>query len=161
MPAVPQACEHWTNTTLPIYLRTPAADSGAALTAALFQIQNQIVQSNASNTEDSLPELVADPVQLITLFANLISNSIKFRKTSEAPRLHITAVPSGPYWHFSVQDNGIGIPPKHFESVFRPFKRLHGGEIRGKQASAWPLQNTLSSAATVKSGSSLKAMLGP
>jgi light-regulated signal transduction histidine kinase (bacteriophytochrome) len=72
-----------------------STDSRAALTSALFRIQNQIDESNVSVTGETLPELVADPAQLTTLFANLISNSIKFRKRSEAPRIHIRAVAFG------------------------------------------------------------------
>jgi light-regulated signal transduction histidine kinase (bacteriophytochrome) len=108
-----------------------STDSGAAFTSALFMLRSQIEASNAIITAESLPEVRADASQLMTVFANLLSNSIKFRSPSEPPRIHVSAVPKGQDWLFSVKDNGIGIPPQYREPVFVAFKRLHGREYPG------------------------------
>ena len=47
------------------------------------------------------------------------------RSALGAPR----STPEGPV--FYVRDNGIGIPPQHWEAVFRIFKRLHGRDKFG------------------------------
>jgi signal transduction histidine kinase len=60
------------------------------------------------------------------LLQNLISNGIKYCETVP-PTISITATPSDDNsWLFAVSDNGIGIPQKHHERIFEPFKRLHG-----------------------------------
>lgn len=72
-----------------------------------------------------MPELMADPTQLMQLFQNLIGNAIKFRG-AEAPRIHIIAVRKGSEWVFSVSDNGIGFEEGYAEKIFVIFQRLHG-----------------------------------
>jgi hypothetical protein len=34
-------------------------------------------------------------------------------------------------WRFSVRDNGIGFKPAYAETVFLPFKKLHGRQYPG------------------------------
>jgi signal transduction histidine kinase len=43
----------------------------------------------------------------------------------------ISAVQDGADWIFSVKDNGLGIDHEHCDSIFDPFKRLHGREYPG------------------------------
>ena len=37
----------------------------------------------------------------------------------------IRAEREGAYWRFTIEDNGIGIEPRHAERVFGMFQRLH------------------------------------
>jgi signal transduction histidine kinase len=64
--------------------------------------------------------------QVQQIFQNLIGNAIKYRRGGEPPRITISARRADKYWHFSVQDNGIGIASEYQEQVFGLFKRLHG-----------------------------------
>jgi light-regulated signal transduction histidine kinase (bacteriophytochrome) len=61
---------------------------------------------------------------MIQLFQNLIGNAIKFHG-NEPPVIHISAQKDGESWIFSVDDNGIGIEPHHWERIFRVFQRLN------------------------------------
>jgi len=99
-------------------------DGAKVLTAALQNLQAAIQESGAVVTQDPLPTVNADAVQLLSLFQNLIGNALKFRRT-EPPRIHVGAQWSDGNWRFSVRDNGIGIESQYFERVFGVFQRLH------------------------------------
>ncbi len=75
-------------------------------------------------------------MRVAEVFRNLITNAIKYNdkpgKWIEIGCQQVTALPPV----FYVRDNGIGIPEKHFEAVFRIFKRLHGRNKFGGGAGA-------------------------
>jgi signal transduction histidine kinase len=66
----------------------------------------------------------------VQLFQNLLGNAIKYR-TSEPPRIEISAQPSDHGWRFFVRDNGIGIAPVYHQRIFTLFQRLHAQEYPG------------------------------
>ena len=99
----------------------------AVVQTVLRNLSAAIDESGAVIERDPLPVLTADAAQLGQLFQNLIGNAIKFR--GPAPlRIRIAAADNGPHWLFSVQDNGIGIDPRHSGRIFQIFQRLHTRE---------------------------------
>jgi signal transduction histidine kinase len=64
--------------------------------------------------------------QLVYLFKNLISNSIKFQPPGNTPRIEINASVSGNFLKLSFTDNGIGFAPEYSKKIFQMFRRLHG-----------------------------------
>ncbi len=92
---------------------------------AMANLKMAVEESGAIVTHDDLPTEVADEMQMVQVFQNLIGNAIKF-KSQETPRIHVSVRPEGDEWIFSVQDNGIGIDPQFFDRVFTIFQRLHG-----------------------------------
>ncbi len=79
----------------------------------------------AGVTWSDLPVVHGEEALLINLFANLIGNSVKFRRPDVAPRVDISARQIDGQWEISVVDNGIGIEPEYAEKVFVIFQRLH------------------------------------
>ena len=84
-----------------------------------------------------LPVLQAVPSQLEHLFANLISNALKFLRPGVPPVLRIQAKPvdggaygelieGRRYVEITVEDNGIGFDEKYLDHIFNLFQRLHG-----------------------------------
>jgi PAS domain S-box-containing protein len=72
-----------------------------------------------------LPVVEGDPAQLVQLFQNLIGNAVKFVAPGVRPQVRVAAIREGAQWRFTVEDNGIGIEPRHAERVFGMFQRLH------------------------------------
>jgi PAS domain S-box-containing protein len=99
-----------------------------ALHHALVNLRGAIEESSALVTHDRLPTVLADEMQLIQLFQNLVANAIKYQK-SGIPLAHVSATRNGEKkWQFSVRDNGLGIDPQYFERIFGLFQRLHKRE---------------------------------
>jgi PAS domain S-box-containing protein len=102
-----------------------------ALRRAVANLRAAISESGASVSNDPLPVVEADDVQLAQLFQNLIGNALKFRSSS-VPRIHVSVTSTDLEYQFAVADNGIGIEPQYFERIFMVFQRLHNkGEYPG------------------------------
>ncbi len=102
-------------------------DANEALDTALFYLKGLIEECNVEITRDNLPKLIADQSQFTKVFQNIISNSIKFSKPNEPPKIHISYKKDEKRNEhvFSVQDNGIGMDPQYAERIFTIFQRLH------------------------------------
>ncbi|MGB8838196.1 MAG: PAS domain S-box protein, partial [Candidatus Acidiferrales bacterium] len=99
-----------------------------ALQQALFNLRAAIAESGAVVTHEPLPAVLADDMQLVQLFQNLIGNAIKYQRPG-IPTVHISAVKNGDKkWIFAVTDNGLGIDPQYFDKIFGMFQRLHKRE---------------------------------
>ncbi|TLV01442.1 PAS domain-containing sensor histidine kinase [Dyadobacter luticola] len=116
------------------------------LEKVLSDLELQIGEAQARFDIGELPVLEANASQLGQLFQNLISNSLKFRKTGEdgelvAPVIQITAKqvhhdelsaaprplkPAAYYHQIEVTDNGIGFDEIYLDRIFQVFQRLHG-----------------------------------
>ena len=105
-------------------------DASDAVRAATFNLEAAISQSGAAIENGSLPAIAFDRVQLIQVFQNLLSNAIKYRGDAP-PVILVAANRERDEWVFSVRDNGLGIHPDYHETIFNPFKRLHGPEFPG------------------------------
>ena len=101
------------------------------LDKVLMDLKMSIDENNVDITQDHLPIVIADDLQMIQLFQNLIGNAIKYR-SEKNPKIHISAEKENKHWLFGVKDNGIGIDSKHAERIFTIFQRLHSnGEYEG------------------------------
>ncbi|MEV4658106.1 ATP-binding protein [Micromonospora sp. NPDC049301] len=81
--------------------------------------------ADAELTWTELPVIRGEEPLLTNLLANLVSNSIKFRRPDLPPKVHVSARLVGSEWEISCQDNGIGIEPEFADKIFVIFQRLH------------------------------------
>lgn len=85
-----------------------------------------ITDKNAKISVDlKTPYITGDRSKLLQLLQNLITNSVKFHRKEESPKVVITSYEEKDNWVFNVKDNGIGIESSYFNKIFLLFKRLH------------------------------------
>jgi two-component system, chemotaxis family, sensor kinase Cph1 len=95
-----------------------------------------------------LPLSLCDRVRVREVLVNLLSNALKYNDKAfkqidvgyvavqeTSHRQNFPDLSRGQTVYF-VRDNGIGIAPRHFDQVFKMFKRLHGREDFGGGAGA-------------------------
>ena len=110
------------NTTRQELART---DPAGVLAAVERSLDIQLCEAGTVISYDPMPVVIADPIQLEQVFANLVSNAIKFRRPDVPLRIQIRARRADGFWEFSVADNGIGIEPEYYDRIFVLFQRLH------------------------------------
>jgi signal transduction histidine kinase len=94
----------------------------------------QIEKSNSAITVDNLPAIIGDPLQILQLFQNIISNSIKYRNQGIQHAIHIQN--QGTFQdrdnqtlaQISIKDNGTGFKPEDSLDIFDIFERLDRGK---------------------------------
>lgn len=99
-------------------------DCNDVVNEVLQNLHETIRDNKAKIQFEKLPVIQANRLQMVQLFQNLISNSIKFKGAGE-PLVKITAKKIEGYYLFSVEDNGIGIKKEYSTKIFEIFQRLH------------------------------------
>ncbi|MEO6190145.1 MAG: ATP-binding protein, partial [Saprospiraceae bacterium] len=89
----------------------------------LTDLTSIIEESGAEIHFDKLPFVVSS--ELKSVFLNLISNAIKFRREGIPPVINISSSDIGKEFLFTIKDNGIGIEKEYYDRIFIIFQRLH------------------------------------
>jgi signal transduction histidine kinase len=72
---------------------------------------------------EPIPTVIAPRTMLLQVFANLISNAIKYNDKPQG-LIQIYCTSKDRYLEFTVEDNGPGIPPESHETIFVIFHTL-------------------------------------
>jgi signal transduction histidine kinase len=105
-------------------------DTAALIRDVVEDFSTEIAEKGADVEVGPMPHIHSVYAPLSQVLHNLVGNSLKFTNGSP-PRIEITASRVEYEWRFSVRDNGIGIEPRHVETAFRMFKRVHGAKYPG------------------------------
>jgi PAS domain S-box-containing protein len=114
-------------------------DLDVLLNSVMDDYELRVEEKDAVITADRLPQIRGIPVQINQLFANLISNALKFTHPDRKPCIQITCrqmtreemkgyadlKEEGRYFYISFRDNGIGFNQKNARQIFDIFQRLH------------------------------------
>jgi CheY-like chemotaxis protein len=82
-----------------------------------------IREHGATVTGAVLPNVQANPAQMIRVLQNLVANAI--RHNGMPVTVSVGAEDAGDQWKFFVRDDGQGIRAEHAETIFLPFKGLN------------------------------------
>jgi len=105
-------------------LGTDTIDLDEVLAEVVATLDEPIRERGAQVTNDPLPVVRGERVQLTQVLMNLVSNALKFTSPEVTPEVHVSARREGAAWRLSVRDNGIGVDPDA-DVIFKMFGRLH------------------------------------
>lgn len=110
--------------------RQPISKRPIDVTALVRDIVAEMVgDAGTRNVEISigdLPAVDADAGLLRQVFANLLSNALKFTRQTDAPHIQVGSMLQDGETVYFVRDNGVGFDMQYANKLFVVFQRLHG-----------------------------------
>jgi len=105
-----------------------------ALVLSAIETTRPLLDAAAHELRVSVPTesltVVGDPVRLMQVFANLLTNAAKY--TNAGGKIWVTVTYEGERAFVSVRDNGIGIPASHLGLVFEMFMQVDRSSRRAQ-----------------------------
>jgi len=95
---------------------------------ALEDLHAEQDDRNIEISVDDLPPCEADPILLQQVFANLLSNALKYSRKRDPALIKVGCRRSEFIPVYFVQDNGAGFDMQYADQLFGVFQRLHGGD---------------------------------
>lgn len=108
-----------------------AVDTNALVREALRLYGQDLAACGAHVHIETLPPVYGDSQLLEQVFANLISNAIKYRRPEEPLQVQISGSAHAGHTALVVRDNGIGFDMRYHDKLFEVFQRLHGDAYEG------------------------------
>jgi len=100
-------------------------DVGAVVDATLLSLRQSIQSAAAEVRVDSLPAAFGDVTGIGQVFANLISNALKYVHPGRPAQIRIGGQIENGRAHYWVTDNGAGFPKSSQPRLFQVFQRFH------------------------------------
>lgn len=110
-----------------------AVDLDRTIQQVLEDLSTDAAEADARIRVEPLPTVVGHEPELYRLFLNLLSNAIRYRDAQRPCSISVTCETEEDCWRIQVTDNGIGVPEKSYDTVFRAFRR--GANVRHSSGS--------------------------
>jgi len=107
-------------------------DADALVSGVIASLARQIDEASAKVHFVHLPSIHGDPTALEQVFANLIGNAIKYRSPERTLEIYIEGRRLKDHLHYSIKDNGRGIPTRAMPRLFQIFQRMHPRVAEGE-----------------------------
>jgi PAS domain S-box-containing protein len=106
-------------------------DMAALAQSAFGEITTEGQRGSVDFSVGRLTSVVGDPTLLRQVWANLLSNALKFTAGVRRPGIVVDCRSADGEAVYSVADNGPGFDVRHAGKLFQVFERLHGSEYEG------------------------------
>jgi PAS domain S-box-containing protein len=106
-------------------------DMHALVNSALGEITTESQRGAVTFAVSPLPSAIGDPTLLRQVWANLLSNALKFTAGVPEPTVTVRSLPGNGETVYAVTDNGPGFDMRHADKLFQVFERLHGSDYEG------------------------------
>ena len=114
------------------HVELTSVNMATVVEAVLSSLQKDIQEKNAHvENPGPWPSVLAHEPTLIQVLINLVSNALKFVTKDVPPLVRLRAEDQSGFIRVWVEDNGIGIAPRHQGQLFRLFTRLDGEKYQG------------------------------
>ena len=109
--------------------------------------------------QSDLERIWANPIGLKQILLNLITNAIKYND-KETISITVNATADDKCYHFSVSDNGMGIPEQHLTKIFDIFTKVHKEDRFGNVGSGIGLATVKNLVTAMKGEIGVKSEVG-
>lgn len=90
---------------------------------ALDTLAPQLEEANANITVEALPIVLGQLVPLQGVFANLVSNSLRYSHADRQLEIEVSASATTTHTRVTVRDNGVGVTEADADRIFGLFER--------------------------------------
>ncbi len=89
------------------------------------EVANESMRERIEFIVDDIKPAMGDPTMVRQLWANLISNAVKFSSKKEKAIINITGKQENGLYEYCISDNGVGFDMEYIDKIFGVFQRLH------------------------------------
>jgi signal transduction histidine kinase len=107
-------------------------NTGAVVGSVLKSLSFQIEANGTMVCVGTLPDINADGVLMEQVFANTITNAVKYLDPSRPGKIEISGQEREDDMLFTIKDNGRGIAKEDFGKVFQIFRRAGKQDVPGE-----------------------------